>query len=750
MSGIELTYTVINFTLGGALFFLAVTALRDNFSSRLNVVSALLFLVAGIAPVFWSLSSVIQQYPTSSNPFDESQLYTLRYATELFFPMLILFSLAFTARLTFRPRRRYLMYLIFLPQTLHLMAALVMANIDSLFESLVIENPDGVIDAVLETVYEKLQMLILNINVLMDRQDKFFPIVNSLYGAGALSILYMGLRQASHQTFRKQSVIIFVGAAAPVLVYVAVFAVNDVFSLELSDSVLTPALTLSALVFALAFFWAVIRHQFLNVGLAVRQSIVYTISTGILVGLYLILAAYAGDRIEELTGGQGVAIYVGLMVLALIFFQPLNSQIEEFVRWMFLRSRSDFRNLIETFSRQTISVFEPVELRRIIEDNLKEHLMVENVSFALYDDRVEEYALLPTEGFPNRHIIDRLDTMLGGIGQLDGPAPVDELSSLREGSRLGDQLEARSTQLILPLSDADRLLGFIALPGKLSGSSYTAEEINLLKVLSNQLVAALTNARLYAETVEKKRLEEEVAMARQIQIGLLPRSLPSTDSYSLAAHSTPSRTVGGDFYDVIPLEDGKLAIIIADASGKGMPAAMVITQIQAMIRSELNNHNSIQSTLENVNNYLVTLTSSEKYATLCFGIFDTKTHVFEYSNAGHNYPALVRSDGTHEHLTVGGIVIGAFPGATYEAARITLKAGDFIFFFTDGISETQNEQDEEYGEERLLAKLLSMRGQDAESIIKGALDDVDKFYRVDPPQDDRTIVVLKTLGTKNT
>ena len=177
----------------------------------------------------------------------------------------------------------------------------------------------------------------------------------------------------------------------------------------------------------------------------------------------------------------------------------------------------------------------------------------------------------------------------------------------------------------------------------------------------------------------------------------------------------------------------------------GVPAAMVITQIQAMIRSELNNCNSIQSALENVNNYLVAVTSPEKFATLCFGIFDPKTQVFEYSNAGHNYPAVVRDDGSHEHLTVGGMVIGAFPGAIYEAASITLKTGDFIFFFTDGISETQNEMDEEYGEERLLEKLLGMRGQDAESIIKGALDDVDMFYRVDPPQDDRTIVVLKTL-----
>ncbi|MFQ5607523.1 MAG: PP2C family protein-serine/threonine phosphatase, partial [Candidatus Zixiibacteriota bacterium] len=290
------------------------------------------------------------------------------------------------------------------------------------------------------------------------------------------------------------------------------------------------------------------------------------------------------------------------------------------------------------------------------------------------------------------------------------------------------------------------LLGFIALSEKISGANYTAEEINLLKVLSNQFVGALTTARLYAETVEKKRLEEEVAMARQIQVGLLPRSLPSTDGCTLAAHSVPSRTVGGDFYDVVRLSDNRLALIIADASGKGMPAAMVITQIQAMIRSELNNRNSIQSALKNVNDYLVQLTSAEKFATLCFGIFDSQTSVFEYSNAGHNYPALVRCNGKHERLSVGGMLIGAFTGATYESERITLDSDDFIFFFTDGISETMNEKDEEYGEERLVETLVKLRGQDADAIIEGALADVDRFYRIDPPQDDRTILVLKATN----
>ncbi|HSG99860.1 MAG TPA: GAF domain-containing SpoIIE family protein phosphatase, partial [candidate division Zixibacteria bacterium] len=373
------------------------------------------------------------------------------------------------------------------------------------------------------------------------------------------------------------------------------------------------------------------------------------------------------------------------------------------------------------------------------------HLMVEHVFFALYDDRVQEYAILPSEAYAIKHIIARNDIYLGAIGQLQRPAPVEELADFAEDSRLAQELQERSARLIFPLRDADRLLGFIILTGKVSGAKYSAEEMNLLQVLSNQLVGALTNARLYAETIEKRRLEEEVAMARQIQIGLLPRSLPGGDCFALAAHSVTSRTVGGDFYDVIKLDDERYCLVIADASGKGMPAAMVITQIQAMIRSELNNNVGIQRALANVNNYLVSLTSAEKYATLCLGIFNSADNSFEYVNAGHNYPALIRRDGSIERLAVGGMIVGAFPGAQYESATVTLNSEEFIFFFTDGISETMNEAEEEYGEDRLIDFLRSLADKSLapDDIIERTLEDVDRFFKEDPPADDRTIIVLK-------
>lgn len=749
MSAFDLTATVINFALGGALFFLAVTVLRDSFSSRLNRVSGALFLFAGLAPIFWALGSLIKQYPSSTSPFEESTLFNLRFIWELYFPISIIFALRFNSAAQGRDIRRYLKYLLFLPQVLHLAAAVIFQNSDALMAWLVVDDASGPLGGFLEELFFKLQLLIMYVNLMLTKQEQFFPAINAAYGITAVVIVLRGAAQRFNLTFRRQGQLITAALAAPTALYLGVFVSDGLFEIGFSEK--TQALTImgAALALTATFFWAVIRYQFLNIGLAVRQSVVYTISSGMLVGLYLAIINFADTRIEALTSGEGIVLYVGFVTLALVFFQPLNSQIEEVIRKMFLRSRADFRNLIEEFSRRIISVFEPDQLRDIIEDNLKDYLMVDAVYFAIYDDRVQEYALLPSVTHPIKHIIDRHDRYLAGVGILDKPTPVEEMAPFVADSRLAEEIETRNTRLILPLRDADRLLGFMALSGKVSGANYSAEELNFLQVLSNQLVGALTNARLYAETVEKKRLEEEVAMARQIQLGLLPRSLPCTDHFSLAAHSTPSRTVGGDFYDVVEFPDGRYAVVIADASGKGMPAAMVITQIQAMLRSELNNNVDIRQALANVNNYLVTLTSSEKYATLCLGVFDSKTHSFEYVNAGHNYPALVRGSGECELLTTGGMIVGAFPNAVYESATVRLQPQDFIFFFTDGISETMNEEEEEYGEERLVEFLKTVRGASPEDIISETLAEVDRFYKEDPAHDDRTIVVLKALKEAN-
>jgi sigma-B regulation protein RsbU (phosphoserine phosphatase) len=267
--------------------------------------------------------------------------------------------------------------------------------------------------------------------------------------------------------------------------------------------------------------------------------------------------------------------------------------------------------------------------------------------------------------------------------------------------------------------------------------------MNLLSVLSNQMVTALTNARLYVDSLERVRLQEEVSMARQIQLDLLPAEPPRHAHMAISAHSTPSRTVGGDFYDFIETREGRIGMVIADASGKGMPAALMIAQIQAIMHSEINNGNPVANILTSMNSQMFRSSSSEKYVTLFYGELDAATGDFHYSNAGHNYPALLRSDGTLELLQTGGAIIGALPDMSYESTRISLKPNDVLFFFTDGLSEAMNEKEEEFTEQRIYDLICEHRKKDPQAIIDSVLEEVRKFDPTYPPRDDTTIVALK-------
>ena len=333
--------------------------------------------------------------------------------------------------------------------------------------------------------------------------------------------------------------------------------------------------------------------------------------------------------------------------------------------------------------------------------------------------------------------------MLSAVNTLSGPEYVHTLGNYGYDVQLSRELNDRNVRLILPMKEGEHLLGFLGLTEKAAGYRYTSEDFNLLKVLSNQMVTALINARLYVESIERLRLQEEVSMALQIQLELLPSAPPTFENFKISVHSEPSRTIGGDFYDFIHLKDDRLGIVIADASGKGMPAALMIAQIQAMIRSEVNNNIPIAQMLKNINEQMSASTSPETFVTLFYGELNPSTGEFIYSNAGHNYPVIVRADKQIEHLKTGGTVIGAIPNLEYDSASVWLGPSDLLFLFTDGLSEAQDENEVEYGEERIKNMLCEQLHHDPEILIGALIKDVRAFDPTSPPRDDTTIVALK-------
>ncbi len=740
----ELLNAVLLFVSGGFLIFLAVTVTRDNLKNRLNRIAGAMLFFAGLGPLFLAMGTVISLSAPVAVSFDDVPAYGNHKIWEFFFPFLILFAWVYPADQLRNIRYRWLKYIIFIPPILHL---LILTSFDQhsgfLGKILKETTQEGIGSIILKPLGHLFAWLQIFISIIRTYHNEIFNTIYILYVVVAFYLFGTGYKQLTSESMRSQAKTVLWGARIGLSLLVLGMILFRVLPWSINDEIYDTAAVLAVLVGAGVIAFATVRHQFLNVRLVLRQSFVYSITYSLLVGTYAALIIKADDLMLPMFKDQA-QVFSYLFIIVLLFaFLPISRWIDTFYRSVFIRTQVDHRNVLERFSRQIISVLDPPQLRRIISDTLKTSVLVDQVYFVMFDDKVNEYAMLASDDFPRQVILDRDDTALIAINSLKGTEFYSALGNFGPDVKLGRELSERKIRLIMPMKEGDHLLGFVALADKAAGYKYTSEDISLLQVLSNQMVTALITARLYVESIERLRLQEEVSMARQIQLDLLPSSPPKFKTMGIAVHSAPSRTVGGDFYDFIHLSGGRLGFVIADASGKGMPAALMIAQIQAMIRSEVNNGIPIATMLKNINQQIATSTSPEKYVTLFYGELNPETCELIYSNAGHNYPVLVRSGNRVELLAQGGTVIGALPMLEYSSSVIKLEPRDILFLFTDGLSEAMNLAEEEYGDERIRNKICEHFDSDAETLVREIVKDVRAFDPTDPPRDDTTIIAIK-------
>ncbi len=748
MSTQQLIFAVIYFALGAGLIFLAVLIIRDSARIRLNRVTSGMLFLAGLGPIFAALGTVISPYQAAS-PLKESYIYNLFYIWELFFPAFLYFSWIFPYDRMVGKKFRWRL-LVFVPHVFHILLVLFFSDTDRILDLLTIEpGQSGLINSILEPIASVLTWLMIPIGLILTSHKKFFALVNLGYVILAVTYLFRGMKHVEAPRLRKQVRVIIMGIHISLGIYILTSILPNLFALEISDTLSDLLIALSLAVGAGSIAWAIIRYQFLDIRLIVRQSLVYTASSALLVGAYIVAITQLSDVLESFLGQQMPIVNIGFIVVALILFQPINNQIDNIIKRMFIRDKADYRNIMNRLSSKIINILDREQLFKVVEDSLKGNMQLKGVGFSIYDDAQQAYLYFTASSAEGQKLANT-DPMLGAIGQLKTPTFYDRIETWRRGSALATVLQTSGVQLVVPLNDREHLLGFMAITDKTTGFKFSYEDITLLSTLANQMVVALSNVRLYRESLIKQRLEEEMNLARQIQVDLLPENPPCNDCYSVIAHSQPSRTVGGDFYDFVDIDkNGGFAMVIADVSGKGMPAALMAAQIQAALRTEVSNHRMVSDTVTNVNNIVTNLSSSSgKYATLFYGEYHPDKCEFEFSNAGHNFPMLVRSDGKHELLSAGGTIVGAFEGTSYEAKKVRLQPEDILFFYTDGLSEAQDGKEEEFGEDRILEYIKTHRHESPESIKEGILKQVEEFSVAQAPEDDTTIVIMKMNQVK--
>lgn len=300
------------------------------------------------------------------------------------------------------------------------------------------------------------------------------------------------------------------------------------------------------------------------------------------------------------------------------------------------------------------------------------------------------------------------------------------------------------SEVAAPLKSGDQVIGVFNLESD-ELNTYDQDDLDLLTAFASQAAVAIENARLYKQALELHRVEHELAVARDIQRSFLPQGPPQLEGYDLAGMNVPSQEVGGDYFDFIPVSEGQQGLVIADVSGKGTPAALIMASFRASLLAEIRNNYDIKVIFSKVNNLLLESIATDQYVTACYGVLDTKNRIFTYANAGHNPPILLSADGSSRRLQTGGLPLGFLKTAVYREEPIQLRSGDCLIFYTDGASEAQNESEEEFGEKRLVQTARQSRHVPAAELQRAIYDQVRKFVGQSALGDDVTIVVLKVL-----
>jgi len=324
------------------------------------------------------------------------------------------------------------------------------------------------------------------------------------------------------------------------------------------------------------------------------------------------------------------------------------------------------------------------------------------------------------------------------------------------GSVPDDALPGTAHLLAAPIAVESDRRGILVMADKESRfgvGPFTPEDRRTLDLFANQAAIALENARLHREALEKERYERDMQLAAEIQRQILPKGVPRLPGYDIAGWNRPAREVGGDYYDLLPLAVGSfegnderpecLGVALGDVSGKGVPAALMVSTLHSAIRLLMGKVETGPRLVERLNKHILASSAPNKFITLLVGELDPVVGTFRYVNAGHNPGLLLRRDGSLERLAPGGLPVGLLPGGSYRADRIDLRPGDLLCLYSDGITECASPEDEELGEARLIELLRGVADRPVTDILEAVEEAVTGFAEGAAQGDDQTMVLIR-------
>jgi phosphoserine phosphatase RsbU/P len=571
---------------------------------------------------------------------------------------------------------------------------------------------------------------------------------------------------------RRRLKILYYGAAVGLTPFFILILISLIRTKEVGQDIPQWIVILSfffLLLFPLSLAYVVIVHRAVDVRILIRQgtkyffarSTVRIITVLIAVGMTVFLMRAIRDPGHQRT--VDILRIFGLIAGFFAFRFIISKRLQQEIDQRFFREAYSTEQLLSELSDEARNFTEVAPLISTITKRLGDTLHIDRIAVFLRSGDTFRLQLatgpsvLPSTA--EMFSLPATSTTITALSRTKSPTNVyrDDSSSWLVDATPAERtaLADLSTELLVPLPGRNRLAGVIALGPKRSEEPYTKTDRQLLQSIGSQTGLALENAELFenltVEVTQRERISREIEIAREVQERLFPQSCPKVPGVDLAGYCRPAQAVGGDYFDYFVLPDGRLALALGDISGKGISAALLMAGLRASLRSIASlQQGNLASLIAHVNNLVYESSTSNRYATFFYAEYDPFTGLLTYVNAGHNPPYILRGQKAIP-LNATGIVVGLLPNAAYEQATIPMHSGDVLLTYTDGISEAMNYEEEEWGEDRMIASARQLlyqpdRTVSAQQLLNCIIEAADKFTSGAPQHDDMTLLVC-AIGT---
>ena len=466
------------------------------------------------------------------------------------------------------------------------------------------------------------------------------------------------------------------------------------------------------LIFPLFIAYSIVRHNLFDADTIIRRTVGYVIVTAVVVGAYVLITVSFNLLLGQYQLARSQAFPILFTLGVILVFNPLRNSIQELVDRIFFRKEYDYGAIVEKISGAMTNLMDLNQILRHLAQTFTEDMFVDTSSVLLLDVAGNTFRVHLAEGERHKDIeqvtFKRDDPLMEIVAHEKKELTKYDLLEDPKYGDIGKSCErnfaALQATLIIPLIYQENVIGLLSLGDKKSGKFYNREDIDLLRTLAHQGAVAIENARLFQENLEKQRMEEELNIAHDLQMSMLPASCPEIKGFQIAASSFPAREVGGDFYDFFAMGTEKVGMIVGDVTGKSVSGALVMSAARSVFRMLSEEAFSVDEIMIRANRRTKSDIKSGMFVALLYAVLDSKELTVRMCSAGQTQP-IHRSHQNGEAILIetegDTFPLGILAEADYRETQLSLAPGDMLVFYTDGIVEAMSPEKEIYGFERL-------------------------------------------------